>query len=491
VSPTLTWDERTRRIFGIPNEPEVSFDTFLQIVDPEDRDAVSRRVQEAMDPAGNGNFETEYRIVHPDNRRRWVRAVGRVYFEGQGSARHPVRFLGTVQDITERKRAEGERERLIAELETERARLEQIFTEAPAVMALYSGPEHIITVVNPTWEQTVGKPDVVGRPFREVFPELAGSGLFELLDQVYETGEAFVDTEVNVPLERWGSGVLEDTYWNLVWRPLAGGGEQERDILVHAVEVTDQVVARQEVERKAEELARLARQLEASNRELDQFAYVASHDLRAPLRGIANLSSWIEEDLGDHITEEAREHLEMLRGRVRRMEGLIDGILQYSRAGRVREEPEPVDVGALLNEVVDLLSPPGEFQIRIGEAMPTLASERLPLQQVFMNLIGNAIKYNRNPNPWVEIRVQEHGTQLEFAVADNGPGIAPEYHERIFGIFQTLQARDEVEGTGIGLSLVRKLVETRGGRIWVESAEGVGSTFHFTWPKENMDVAAD
>jgi PAS domain S-box-containing protein len=427
----------------------------------------------------------EYLYRRGDGTLAWVQITGAPIRDERGEL---TGGLVVIDDIDAEKRAEEERERLIADLETGQARLQQIFTEAPAVMALYSGPEHIVTMVNPTWEQTVGKPDAVGRPFREVFPEFEGSGLFEMLDRIYETGEPFVNPEVNVPLERWGSGVLEDTYWHLVWRPLAGDGAHGRDILVHAVEVTEQVRARREVERKADELGRLARQLEASNRELDQFAYVASHDLKAPLRGIANLSSWIEEDLGEHVTDEAREHLELLRGRVHRMEALIDGILQYSRAGRVREEPETVDVEALLREVVDLLGPPGHFAVRVAPGMPALVTERLPLQQVFMNLIGNAVKYNTDPDPWVEVSARDLGGAYEFSVADNGPGIAPEYHDRVFGIFQTLQARDKMEGTGIGLSLVKKLVERRGGRIRLESAEGAGAVFRFTWPTRGDDV---
>jgi len=368
------------------------------------------------------------------------------------------------------------------EVETQRARLEQIFTEAPAVMALYSGPDHVVTLVNPTWERSVGKPGAVGKPFREVFPEFAGTGLFEMLDRVYRTGEPFVDPEVNVPLERWGSGVLEDTWWHLVWRPLSGPDPERRDILVHAVEVTAQVRARREVEQKAEELARLAAALELSNRELDQFAYVASHDLRTPLRGISNLSQWIEDDLDDRFTDSAREHMRLLRTRVERLDGLIDGILRYSRAGRVGERPERVDVGALVHEVVDLLAPPPEVEVRVLPGFPVLLTERLPLQQVLLNLVGNAVKYRRGEAPWVEVAAERRDAGWEFRVSDNGRGIAPEYHERIFGIFQTLHARDEVEGTGIGLSIVKKAVESRGGRVSVESGDGQGATFRFLWP---------
>jgi len=237
------------------------------------------------------------------------------------------------------------------------------------------------------------------------------------------------------------------------------------------------------VEQKAEELSRLARALEVSNRELDQFAYAASHDLKAPLRGIANLSQWIEDDLADRFTDEARENMRLLRGRVHRMEGLIDGILQYSRAGRVQERTERVDVGRLVEEVVDLLAPPPEVVFQVGPGLPVLETERLPLQQVLMNLIGNAVKYARVAEPRVEVAAEDRGDAWELRVSDNGPGIAPEYHDRIFGIFQTLQSRDEVEGTGIGLSIVKKVVESRGGRVWVESEEGAGATFHVLWPK--------
>lgn len=254
----------------------------------------------------------------------------------------------------------------------------------------------------------------------------------------------------------------------------------ERGVPVGAVIAFSDITDRRRAERDRDRLiAALAR----SNQELDQFAYVASHDLKAPLRGIANLSEWIEEDLGSDVPEDVREKMDMLRGRVHRLESLIDGILQYSRAGRVRASVERVDVNELLREVVELLAPPPEITIRIGPGMPVVTTERTPLQQVFMNLISNAIKYNNHPGATVDVTVRDAGPFYAFSVADNGPGIAPEYHERIFGIFQTLESRDRVEGTGIGLSVVKKMVELRGGTITVDSAEGRGATFTFQWPR--------
>jgi PAS domain S-box-containing protein len=227
----------------------------------------------------------------------------------------------------------------------------------------------------------------------------------------------------------------------------------------------------------------LAEMLEARNRELDQFAYVTSHDLKAPLRGIANLAQWVEEDLGDAVTDEARQHLDLLRGRVTRMEGLIDAILQYSRVGRIAGAVERVDVAELVDDVVDLLAPSETVSVTVEPGMPVLLTERLPLQQVFQNLIGNALKHG-GTDVRVSVSCRERGNHYEFAVADDGPGIPPQYHERIFGIFQTLASRDKVEGSGLGLALIKKIVEHQNGRVWLESAPGTGSTFFFSWPRE-------
>jgi len=227
---------------------------------------------------------------------------------------------------------------------------------------------------------------------------------------------------------------------------------------------------------------KLIRALERSNAELDQFAYVASHDLKAPLRGISNLAQWLEEDIGENLTDSGREQLDLLKSRVQRMEGLINGILDYSRAGRTRAQPEPIESGRLLVEVIELLAA-GSGAVQVGDGMPLLVTERVPLQQVFMNLIGNALKHARRSDPVVRVQAREDGFWYEFSVADNGHGIAPEFHDKIWGIFQTLEPRDVIEGTGIGLSVVKKIVESKGGRVWVESALGAGATFRFTWPK--------
>ena len=260
-------------------------------------------------------------------------------------------------------------------------------------------------------------------------------------------------------------------------------GQADRVVGI-CMDITDRKRAEEALAQRAAELTRLAAALERSNRELDAFAYAASHDLRAPLRGIANLAEWIQEDLATagELRPELAEMLELMRSRMHRMEALIEGILQYSRAGRVSQKFERVNTKKLVYDVVDLLSPPEEATILVGR-LPTFEAPALPLQQVFMNLIGNALKHSERADPVIEIECEERGRFYEFSVKDNGPGIPPEFHDRVWGIFQTLAPRDKVEGTGIGLSLVKKLVEAHGGRVWLESQPGQGATFCFAWPK--------
>jgi PAS domain S-box-containing protein len=269
--------------------------------------------------------------------------------------------------------------------------------------------------------------------------------------------------------------------------------EEEARLLAGRLQVTNlELQAALAATKAARDIAeRAAAEATEAYRELDQFAYVASHDLKAPLRGIANLAQWIQDDAGELLDGESAEHMRLLQGRVHRMEALIDGILAYSRAGRILATPEPIDTGVLVREIVEMLAPPAGVTIEVQESLPTLMADRVPLQQVFMNLMGNALKYAHAERPDVMIRVtwQDLGDAFAFAVSDNGPGIPPQYHDRIWGIFQTLEARDKVEGTGIGLSLVKKVVETRGGRVSVESTPGQGATFGFTWPK-NLGAGA-
>jgi signal transduction histidine kinase len=224
-------------------------------------------------------------------------------------------------------------------------------------------------------------------------------------------------------------------------------------------------------------------ELERSNRELNQFAYVASHDLKAPLRAIDNLSAWIAEDAALTLPPRSIEHLAKMRNRVRRMERLLDDLLAYSRAGRVQHPAEEVDLAALVQDIAGVLAPPPGFIISVEPPIPPLRTPRVSLELVLRNLIGNAIKHHQHQCGEIRVRAVEQGDKVAITVQDDGPGIDPQYHTRIFDMFQTLRPRDDVEGSGMGLAIVKKLVESYGGTIVVESEAGQGSTFCFTWPR--------
>ncbi len=228
--------------------------------------------------------------------------------------------------------------------------------------------------------------------------------------------------------------------------------------------------------------AGLVNELLVANRELREFAYVVSHDLKAPLRGISSLATWLVEDHAEALGGEGAAQLKLIVARAKRLSALIDGILAYSRAGRTQVEREPVALDVLVQNTIDLLAPPPHIQVHITSALPNLQLHAVKMQQVFQNLLSNAIDFNDKPQGRITVACQREGADWHFSVADNGPGIEERHFERIFQLFQTLSARDERERTGVGLALVKKIVELEGGRLWVASALGSGTTFHFTLP---------
>ncbi|MFN8489368.1 MAG: PAS domain S-box protein [Caldilineaceae bacterium] len=322
-----------------------------------------------------------------------------------------------------------------------------------------------------------------GRTVREIVPALADV-VEPHFQQVLATGEPLLGVEINGEtaaqpgVERsW----LENCY------PLATADGQVIGVNVVIQDMTERKRDERELKQINETLeqrvAERTRELTQRYEELDRFAYVASHDLKAPLRAIEHLATWISEDVDELLPAKSKAHLEKMRSRIKRMEGLLDDLLAYSRADRYTSNPEQVDTGQLVEEVVKLFSLPEGFIITAQSPMPVVVTERVPLELILRNLFSNAIKHHHRRDGHVQVTAHDLGNAIEFAVSDDGPGIDPQFHERIFQMFQTLQPRDKVEGSGIGLAVVKKVLESRGGKISVESAEGRGATFRFIWPK--------
>ena len=260
------------------------------------------------------------------------------------------------------------------------------------------------------------------------------------------------------------------------------------DMIALQVQTNERRKLERALSRANEHLAETVRDLRRSNKELQEFAYVAAHDLKAPLRGIGTLTDWIAADNAEKLDADGQEQLRLLKGRVARLSELIDGILHYSEIGRVAGRVDEVDLAALVPDVIALLDAPAHVQVVVRGELPVVVGDRVRLRQVFHNLIDNAIRYMDKPEARIEISCTEEESMWQFAVSDNGPGIEEKYFEKIFQMFQTLTPRDERESTGIGLAIVRKIVELLGGTVWATSEPGEGTTFMFTLPKRRLLV---
>jgi PAS domain S-box-containing protein len=258
---------------------------------------------------------------------------------------------------------------------------------------------------------------------------------------------------------------------------------EETHILAAIIDISE----RQKFEQQQ---LKLLKEVSATNEELNSFTYIASHDLKSPLRGIDQLATWIEEDMGEALTPDTQHHLHLMRSRIDRMEKLLDDLLTYSRVGKSTDEKSTIHLTKLVHDIFDLQGNQKNIQLQVSE-LPTLYAQKVPIDLIFRNLISNAIKHHNKTNGIIDVSAKPVNGFIEFAVRDDGSGIPPEHHTRIFAMFQTLKSRDQVEGSGIGLSLVKKSVEMLGGSVRVESDGISGCCFYFTLPKRLTESLND
>ncbi len=381
----------------------------------------------------------------------------------------------------ERKQAEAARDRALATAELERTRLYRILMQTPALISFLRGPKHIVEIVNPRSLELIRRPELLGKPLREAMPELAGRGFYELMDRVYSSGETVVGKDVPFPVDRRGDGQLEDGYFNFVYQPTRDIDGQVDGILVHAVEVTDQVQAR--------------RQMEALAAEKDAFLASTSHDLKNPLAAIKGITQLLQRRLqreGSVTTERLAAGLDSIEKATDQLAEQIAEMLDITRL-RMGEPleltPGPVDLIALVRASVARYQASSDMhRLSLLTDLPALVGswDDARLRRVLGNLLQNAIKYSPAGGE-VLIRVERrHDTPAAEAVVsviDQGVGIPAADLPKLFTLFQRASnVQGRIAGTGIGLAAVRQIVEQHGGTVLVESTEGRGSTFTLTLP---------
>jgi PAS domain S-box-containing protein len=466
----MEWSDRYKEILGLPASFPSSHQEFEARLHPEDRARTIAASQAHLDR--RESYDVEYRLRKADGAYAWIHAKGQATWDRDG---RPLRMVGAIEDITLRKRAD-ERLRLVVE-------------SAPVAMVL-ADQFGEIALVNRQAEHMFARKraEMLAKPVELLLPANLRQRHRDDLNAYF-----VLPTERPMGGGRDVFGIRPDgsTF------PIEVGltpihTDEGTMVLAAVVDITLRKQAEwksmDKSQRLAQQVADRTAQLMAANRELDEFAYAASHDLKAPLRVIENASKWLEEDLEPFLSGETRENMKLLRGRVARLDKLLEDLLQFSRAGRETGSNEIISGQELIDNVLAMLVLPEGFVVDVDRSFASIMVARMPLQQIMMNLISNAFKHHHKSIGRIEVTVQDHGSQHAFTVRDDGPGIPEQFHERIFQMFQTLKPRDRVEGSGMGLAIVRKQIKRSGGSLSLDSAEGKGSCFHFTLPSPHRTL---
>lgn len=407
------------------------------------------------------DFKINYRIIFPDGRIKHILEIGSSYRDGKGNV---IGMQGNVQDVTEIKLAEIKLADKAKEINDVRAALDEssivTITDHNGVLNYVNDKFCIISQF--TREELIGQHHYIDASgnyasmlVEKIWLSIASGNIWKgELKQIAKDGSYYWVATTIVPF-------------------LNKQGVPYQYIAISS-DITQEKLAQ-------ESLQDTLKELQKTNKELDQFAYVVSHDLKAPLRAINNLAEWILEEMPE-MPADVSNYFDLLCGRILRMENLINGVLDYSRIGRTKIEKEVINLDLMLAQIVDTLVPNKGYEVTV-EPMPEIYNAKILIYQIFSNLIGNAVKYNDKPIGVIKCSYESLDGFYQFTITDNGPGINKNYHKKVFGVFQTIEARDKKESTGIGLSIVQKIIDEKGGTIRIESEENKGASFIFTIPK--------
>lgn len=415
------------------------------------------------------SYEIEYRFKDKNGYYRWFIGAALPLKDENGEI---IRWFGTCTDIHYQKIMESKNNQLLKQLELEKNKLNNIFINAPAGIALFNGSKHEFEFINELYAKIIKNSDVIGKTINDIFSGTEYNNVEEIFKRIYSDEQLHISYEVPVYIDDNSS----ESYFNFVYQPYFNQENEIAGISIFAFDVTEQVISRKKIEQ-------ITKALEASNKSLEQFASVASHDLKAPLRVIIGYSNLLNRKYKDIIDNEGNDFINFIADSAKRLDNLINDLLEHSKITREKKDYIPINLNNIVAIVLSNLKPfilENDAKI-IYSDLPTLAVNENQMISLFQNLIDNAIKYRSEQPPIINISAEKDHNEWHFSIADNGLGFNKVYSDKVFEIFQRLHS--DQKGTGIGLASVKKIVELHGGKIWVESEEGKGSIFHFILPE--------
>lgn len=506
----LWWDERCRELFGYEGQEVVTYGQMLLLVDEEDRPRIEKAIEATINLSSTGHYDVKFRVNRASSAEspRWLHAQGRAYVDILGSA---YRLSGVVRDITAQVQTRQQ-------LEISKARFRSLVVNSPTATVFFVGRDIVIDTVNAPMLQIWGKDEsVLGQPLQQVMPQLAGQPFVELLQRVYDTGESYYNDQAVGQI--MVDGQWQESWFNFSCNPVYAQDGTIFGLINTASDVTAQVVALRESEQRyrllseelelrvvqrTRELAEANEDLKRTNDNLQQFAYVASHDLQEPLRKIQQFGTLLMSEYAD-LLGQGSSYIERMQSSASRMSNLIQDLLIYSRISTREQVVMSIPLDSILAQtLVDLELVISESRaVTEAEPLPVVMGDALQLGQLFQNLISNALKFSRvdqtgSPTtPHITIRTQRTPySQLPAAlkttrqtevyhridISDNGVGFDEKYLARIFQVFQRLHRKSEFAGTGIGLAICQRVVDYHGGMITATSQLGEGATFSIYLP---------
>jgi PAS domain S-box-containing protein len=461
ITRDLKWSKGHYQIYDLEELPsDQLLIAYRDRIHPDDLITLDNIVANTLDTGADLHYN--YRLLLPDGSLKYIVGIGIGNINDQGEV---IGIQGTIQDITEKTLAE----QIIIEKAKEINDVRSALDDSSIVTI--TDQKGIINFVNDKFcsISKYSKEELLGQYHYLDNPHYKLNKFIKNIWKVIANGQVWQGEIMNVAKD----GSFYWVYSTIV--PFLDNDGKPYQYIAISSDITEQKQAQKSLNNALTDL-------EKKNKELDQFAYIVSHDLKAPLRAINNLSEWIMEDMPE-MPAEVSSNFGLLRGRVMRMENLINGVLDYSRIGKVLIENQLTDLKKMLHQIVETIVPTEGYVVYIADNIPEIKIARILFHQIFTNLISNAIKYNDKPIGKIECLYESLPSFHQFTINDNGPGIAKEYHEKVFKVFQTIEARDKKESTGVGLSIVQKIVEEKGGTIRIESEEDKGASFIFTIPK--------